>query len=442
MKTRRRAPGAGSVVKRPDTGVYSYIWVDEEGRKHRKSLNTRNRETALELAAGYVRAKDARDADDVLHESARLRKIIAASEPLPWDKVWRAFLATNPTGSPGTLHNYEQAVKELRSWCTAAHPGVSGLHQVTPEVAEGFLESVWQRGVSANRCNYIRGALLLVTSRLARKYGLNNPWAGTGRRDDPARKRQKRVALTAKQTADLLALVDNPDTPVRWRGDTCLLFRLGLFAGMREKDAALLRWADIDMDRRMIHYTPHKTRGKAIVAEVPMVPDVASEIIARWNRREDGQEYVLPDVAAEYQRTGKRGATTKAVEKQTVALIHKVTGDGRRERQDGDPQRKRIRSPYGFHSCRHTFCSVLAQRGVPLAKLAAMTGDAPNTLQAYYVHVEGEHHELNTAFAPLLPNGSGKPVASPRDRLQALVSKMTDAEAAKALELLTRSRGN
>jgi hypothetical protein len=63
-----------------------------------------------------------------------------------------------------------------------------------------------------------------------------------------------------------------------------------------------------------------------------------------------------------------------------------------------------------------------------------MTGDAPNTLQAYYIHVEGEHGELNSAFAPLLTNG--KSAKSARDELLGKVEKMSESEAEHALSLL------
>jgi len=426
-----RSKGSGSVFRRPN-GMFVYQWYDPNGKQHWQSLRTTNRKVAVKRAEELAKSVTARDQETVLFESARLRRIIN-TKPLPFADIWKEFEATRPSGSPGTLRNYRAAIDEFVAWCKAVHPEVEGLHHVTPAVAEEFLASVWGRGVSANRHNYIRGALSLVTARLAKSYGMANPWPQTDRKDDPARGRQKRRALTAEQTADLLKLLDNPDAEVRWREDMSLLFRLGLFAGMREKDAALLRWADVDLGRRMFRYTPAKTRGKAIIVEVPMVPEVAGEIVARWNRRDPAQEHILPDIAAEYQRRGKKGAGTKAVEKETVRLVQKITGDGRAKPVAGDPQRKRIRAAFGFHSCRHTFCSVLAQRGVPLAKLAAMTGDSPNTLQAFYVHVEGEHAELNTAFAPLLTNGNTR---SPKAELLAKVEGMSDDEADRVLALL------
>jgi integrase len=301
-KERRRSKGTGHLYKR--SGWFHYQWIDPLGQRHTKALRTKDRKTALANVGDMEASVKAKDQEEVLLRSARLRRVINA-RPLPWSEVWKVFEATKPTGSAGTLHNYNRAVDELEAWCKAAHPEVEGLHHITAEIAEGFMASVWSRGVSANRFNYIRGALMLVTSRLAKAHGLPNPWTETERRDDPARGRQKRKPLSVKQTTELLTLLDNPQVPVMWRGDMRLLFRLGLFTGMREKDAALLRWNDTDIGRRMLCYTPHKTRGKAITAEVPMIPEVAGEIVARWNAREQGQDYVLPDIAAEYLRTGK-----------------------------------------------------------------------------------------------------------------------------------------
>jgi len=396
---KKRSHGNGSVVK-ASSGVYQFYWTDttKKHKRHKKSLRTTDRKKAMELAAEWARVKNLKDTNSVLHESAKLRGIIDTKD-LPWDEIWPAFEKTKPSGSEGTLENYKRSVDELVAWCKAQHVNVEGMHQVTPEIASEFMAAVWCRGISANRYNYIRGALSTVVASLKNSHKLENVWAETKRMADPARKRQKRQALTVEQFKDLLAILDDPAKPVRWRDDMGLLIRLGLFAGMREKDAALLKWDDVDPITRKIRYIPHKTRGKAIVADVPMYPEVAGRIMARWDQREADQEYVLPQIAAAYDDGNK------AVEKETVRLIHSITGDGKRKRQDGDPQRLRIRSPFGFHSLRHTFCSFMAQSGVSLVKLAAMTGDSPTTLNLYYTHVEGEHSELDKAFTPLLTDG-------------------------------------
>lgn len=428
----RRARGAGSVFRRA-TGGYVYKWVDDTGKTRWESLRTKNRKTALERAKGYEDAKNAQDRNAVLIESARLRKIIG-SKPVPLGKTWSMFTATKPTGSPGTLTNYRRALERFTTWLREHAPDVDDLGLVTVDMARDFLADVWRTGVTANRYNYIRGALRLVTGAVLGR-DAENPFAATDRKADPARKRQRRRALTGPQVKALLALVDDAPPGTPFAADMPMLFRLGLFCGMREKDAALLRWSSVDLADGRIRYVPYKTRGKDIEAVVPLLPALAAALAERWAERTDADcPYVLPDIAAEYLRG------TKAVEKEAVRLVHAVTGgDGREDPTEGAPQRKRVRSPYGYHSCRHTFCSALAQRGVPLARTALMTGDSEATVSRFYVHAEAHHDDLNGAFGPMLALTEGTTTdTSARTRLAALIERMTEAEAAAALSQIEK----
>ncbi len=111
---RHRPHGTGSIVK-AESGVYQFFWTDAQGKRHKKSLRTKNRKEAETLAKGFETAVTASDRETVLLESAKARKLIE-TKTLPLGDVWDAYLATNPTASAGTQDNHRRHVTRCITW--------------------------------------------------------------------------------------------------------------------------------------------------------------------------------------------------------------------------------------------------------------------------------------------------------------------------------------
>ena len=178
-----------------------------------------------------------------------------------------------------------------------------------------------------------------------------------------AGRQQQRLPLTREHVQALLS--------ENWEQDIKGIMLLSLCAGMRLKDAANLKWADISGG--FISYTPEKTkRTSGVRVQVPLLPAL-SETLEELPRT---SEYVLPRLADKYARSAH------LLSKSLVKTLQSITG---KAVQDPTGRGKVARSAYGFHSLRHTFCTEAARAGVAPKLLAAMAGDNITTLEHFFV---------------------------------------------------------
>jgi integrase len=412
MATQRRSRGSGSVYKHHN-GMFYYQWIDANGQKHAKSLRTKNRKEALGRAGEFERAIHAKDKVEVLHQAAEAQGIIRR-RALPLASVWPEYLKTKPTAGSGTLRNYERALNDFIGWLSSHYPAVESFTEQTPEIADEYLEFLWQSGPSANTYNYRKNAIGAIVKALAGRYGIeSNRWhdSATRRREV----KQKRLPLSAKQCIELMqALSDTPDLP---HPDECrALVRFLLFTGARLADAVNMRWDSIDISRARIQYTPRKTAGRGKVAELPILPPIHDELGEMYSKR-DG-DLVFPNLAALYERN------PDGLQKPLVELIQSVTGDGRGS-NGAAGQRRISRAAYGVHSLRTTFATQAAMSGCKPVWLARMMGDSLSTVDKYYIQA-GLHDTTVFGFdhLPMLTDGGNQTTDPEREQLHQLVESL------------------
>ncbi len=375
---KRRSRGTGSIV-RSDAGIYQLFWTDANGKRHKKSLRTKNRKEAEQAAKGFEEAVNAKDREQVLLESARARRIIETST-LPLEDAWQAFLATKPTTGQSTLEKvYRPALARFIEWASVERPALSDFTQIDKTTATAYMEHVRERGVSASTYNDQRNALGFITAQLANRHGIEiNHWRNTPRMKSGAQ--QKRLPLTRQQARELMDVFENPDAPMPYRDELRCLVGLCLYAGMRLGDAVHLRWSSVDDEAGCIRYVPGKTaRTSGVEAVVPVLPPLRLYLDAlplREDAEEDAPGYILPAVATHYTRN------PDYIKTHLLTLIHGITGKGA---QDTKTQHVRARSQYGVHSLRHTFATEAARAGASPAYLSLMTGDTLQTLEKFYV---------------------------------------------------------
>ena len=372
QKAKRRIKGSGSVTK-DKRGVYQFYWVDDSGKKRKKSLRTKNKQEAHEKVQDYVRAIQAKDKHEVLFQAAKAREIIK-SRDLPLKEVWAEFMKTKPTAGPGTLKLYERVLKEFIEWLAVERPSITSLTQVEHETAVAYMENVWKDGISASTYNDKRNALGHITKKLANGFGIdNNYWPLTERKHGV---KQKRLPLSRKQVNDLIEKLDKKNT-LPYPDEMACLFKLCLFAGMRLVDAVNLKWENIDFETAYLSYIPEKTaRTSGARATVPIMP-LLLQALNKLNCNES--EQVLPQVFNHYSRN------PDYIKGHLLIMLHSITGD---ERQDGKAQSLRRRSLYGVHSLRHTFVTEAAKAGLNSVQLSRMTGDLISTLDKFYIEVD------------------------------------------------------
>ncbi len=374
---RRRSRGTGSITKQV-SGIYAYYWTDANGKKHKKSLRTRNLEDAKAEAAKYERGVQAKDRADVIHEAAKARQLIREQQ-LPLNEAWKAYQATNPTCSEGTKGNHKRHLDNFVEWLTESYPAINSFTQVSEDIAVEYGENLWAKGISAATFNYHRASLLAITNAIGRKYGIDrNPWNAVERQSDEQQTRR------VMSTTEVNTLLENTGTDA----ELYTLLMLGCYAGMRLKDAALLRWHDISLAHRTIEYRPYKTRRRNKTATVPITADLLKAL----RNLDTSTEYILPRISDLYLNRYDH------LKKSLLALIRTVSPDYDHE---GTMQKQQTRRSTGFHGLRHYFCSTCANKGIPAAQLERMTGDQAKTLNRYYVKGEVDEEAVNGAFHKL-----------------------------------------
>jgi integrase len=401
---KKRAHGTGSIVK-GSGGIYQLFWTDANGKRHKKSLRTRDKRVAHEKARELEKGASAQDRLDVIHEAAKARNLIQEKR-LPMDKVWTAYLDTKPTCSEGTQENHKRNLTRFLKWMATKHPAVTSFTQISNDMAMDYAEHLWKKGISAATFNYHRASLLAITNAIGRKYGIGqNPWTAVGRKND---EQQSRKTITPSQINSLLKTTKKDN-------ELHTLLLLGAHAGMRLKDAALLRWADVDLGREVIEYRPYKTRRRNKKATVPITPDLNQAL----TKLDNTTEYVLPGIANKYKNHGD------SLKKSLVKLIRTVSPD---QDDNGTMQKQKTRKATGFHALRHYFCSTCANKGIPAVQLELMTGDQSRTLGKYYIRGEIDAEAVSAALV------TPKQEAPEREKLLNLIENLPDEQVQKLLD--------
>ena len=158
------------------------------------------------------------------------------------------------------------------------------------------------------------------------------------------------------------------------QGDWRRAILFAYYTGARLSDIAKMQWESIDLEEKLITFTPTKT-GKPL--RLPLHSDLQRELLKRPGI---AKAYLFPSLAAVKSTGGRHGLSG-----QFRAIMEKAGINGViKQREDGS----RAVSSLGFHSLRHTFASVLANHGVNEETRMKLTGHSTREVHAVYTHYE------------------------------------------------------
>jgi integrase len=152
-------------------------------------------------------------------------------------------------------------------------------------------------------------------------------------------------------------------------------------------------WSAIDLDKRLISFTPKKTKRGKKVLRIPLHPELERQLLKHpgignaplfpslIGRGSGGAHGLSAEFAAIMRKAGVRGAIIR----------HTLKGRGNTTKS--------------FHSLRHSFNSALANAGVTRELRQVLTGHASEKMNELYTHREVE--PLRAAITAL-PNVCGK----------------------------------
>lgn len=434
---KKRANGTGWLERRG--GNWLARWKCG-GKYFSRTTGTGNRREAERLLDEWTRPfRLTREADRYDYFAAKAggirREVERIREAMPgllvadaWDAYERAPERPDTTGAD-FLAQHETRWGRFAGWMARTHPETPELRRVTRDMAAEYLADLAASGICAGTYNRHLQLLRRIWGILAlnpeNKLPEKSPFDRMAKKTADARSRR---SLSETELAEVCASV---------KGEMRVLFAVGLYTGLRLGDAATLRWDAVDMASQVVTVEPAKTAKRSgTVVRIPMHPELHAMLSETPQARRRG--FVMPGTARDYQRC-----------QCTVSLrVRRVFEKCGMETSQTIEGCRRARPLVGFHSLRHTFVSMSANAGTPLALVRRIVGHVSERMTERYYHESPDAARAAVNALPALLGAAGGTDAArranaPSGRVAALCAAargMTDAELAEAVERLGAMR--
>lgn len=390
-----------------------------------------SREAALAVCAERKRlVEKAGDQKSVVALLENFREELSGGRPVLLSEAW-SLAEGKPAGKASCARWTTMKAgcwRDFLGFMGDRYPQAEKLSEVTKAMAEAYIAYIRKNGryvreianrkgraayASQNRAlsvrtmNEIQMVVAGVFEKLRDDAGLvDNPF---GKIPRLAKSGENREAYSIEEIQKILKSDDDFCRP---------LFLVAICTGLREGDICNLRWKEVNLNKGMIYRVQGKT-GNAVA--IPIMAQL--EQFLRGLPRD--QEWVLPMQHDVYARGD--GAVSRNVrrflEGLGITTQRKVKG------------RDRAISVKDLHSCRHTFCWLAGQAGIPLPTVQSIVGHMSPEMTAHYAaHVsERQKRTQIEALSAVLPSASG---SSSRNILLEVAGEVPDDMVDQAIALL------
>ena len=365
-----RPNGGGTLELRGK--VWLARWV-VNGKRFTQSTGTGDKREAEKILAGIVAPFAAKSDAERLENlavkiegrKAEIRRYEDSKPALALADGFEAYRRSRerPDTGAATLDMYESQYNRLVRWVADNAPDAKEMRNFTRATADAFADYIAGE-LSANSFNKYITLFRRMWDVLADEGRITeNPWNKIRHKILATHTRRE---LTIEELARVCGAVD---------GEMRLLFAVGIYTGLRLGDCALMDWGSIDLGRNRIMTIPRKTarhaHGKPVL--IPLHPTLAAMLAEISPDERTG--YLLPELAAMYEKdSAKLSRRIQAV----------FTGAGIKTQTTAKGERARL--DVGFHSLRHTFVSLSANAGAPLAVVQAIVGHSNPAMTRHYYH--------------------------------------------------------
>jgi integrase len=369
-KAKQRSKGLGCLERKGR--VWRARWT-VDGKTFTKTTGTSDRREAekilAEIVAPFAAKSDAERLENLAVKiegrKAEIRRYEDSKPALALADGFEAYRRSRerPDTGAATLDMYESQYNRLVRWAADNAPDAKEMRNFTRATADTFA-TYFAGELSANSFNKYITLFRRMWDVLAEEGRMTeNPWAKIRHM---ALATHTRRELTVEELARVCGSVT---------GEMRLLFAVGIYTGLRLGDCALLEWGAIDLARNRIMTIPRKTarhaHGKPVV--IPLHPTLAAMLAEIPPKNRKG--YLLPKVAATYLDDDTKLSRRIQAIFTNAGIRTQTTADGERAKVD-----------IGFHSLRHTFVSLSANAGAPLAVVQAIVGHSNPAMTRHYYH--------------------------------------------------------
>ena len=237
---------------------------------------------------------------------------------------------------------------------------------MTPKDIRTFRDAQLKAGKAAQTANLIVKCIRIAFNRAKRLgYITANPVEAI---DTLPVEKAEKSTFTVEQIEALLKACKSED----WKGAILTAY----YTGARLRDVTNLRWESIDLHKKLIEFTPAKTKKKIII---PLHPQLEAFFL-KLNAPDQSKAFVFPSLSGK-RSGGKSGLSmsfARIMERAGIRpdVVHEGKGKGRSIHT------------LSFHSLRHSFNSEMANAGISQEIRQKLTGHATTEMNKVYTHHE------------------------------------------------------
>lgn len=390
-----RGKGCGSLERRA-SGVYLARWT-VDGKRYTQNTHTKDKVEAAAILAKLVEPFKLKDTAARLAViqcrmdgiKGRLAEIEREAPAMKLANAWGAYLRAPdaPRLSDERAAMFKARFGHFVDFMERRHPEADELRKVTRGQVAEFVATLadYAADTANSHIRICRDVWRKLKDEPAAKMDGESGGVWDGVKYYRGKGAMRR-ALTHEELERVCGYV---------KGETRLLFAIGIYTGLRLGDCALLTWESVDMARRIVSLVPRKTaHASGLNVVIPLHP----ALFAMLDETPTGERrgYLMPETADLYQRN-KQYLTLKI--KQVFTACEIKTSE-----PPPNGRGKRARVIVGFHSLRHTFVSMAANAGAPLALVQSIVGHTNSEMTRHYFHAS--EAALKSAVS-LLPNVTG-----------------------------------
>lgn len=370
-----------------DSRARSPFWIccytNADGQRLKKSTKQTDHTKAMEVCLSIERAERFAKAGTLTEQAAK--KIIGeivertTGEPLhhytvrDWFAEWLA--GKSQAKAEATAERYGQVTRDFLA--SLGNRAKLSLSHVTPKDVRGYRDTEQAAGKSAGTANL--SAKIVSTAfnaALRQGYITSNPCTAL---EPLPEETAERSAFTTEQMAKLLGAAEGD-----WKG--VILF--AYFTGARLGDVVNMRWNAIDLDAKLVTFTPGKTKRTKKAVAVPLHPELERHLLTTAGV---GKAFLFPALAGR----GTGGKSGLSGQFARIMARAGVAGKVTRHTAQG-----RANSSLSFHSLRHSFNSAMANAGVSQEVRMKLTGHTTAAMNKDYTHLELEPLRAAVAAIP------------------------------------------
>lgn len=409
-----RSKGSGWLVKRGRN--WCACWK-HNGKLYKRTTGTGDKEKAekkLDEFTKIYQLKDERQSYAALAAKVetvenKLKAEFDKKSALSLSEAWTIYqpiLLQRVKASTAAVDNSHFNI--FCKWIAENYPGVKEVREITRRIAREFYESVEKKTTPRSAGRYVStfalwwGALI-ERDEAAREDGNGdidllenfkpariaaNPWVAIKVKNDSPK--FSRRELTVEELNRVYNATD---------GEMRLLFGVGIYTGLRLGDCALLDWGKIDMVRGFLSLSPHKTESSSGVKIREAIPLPLNDMLQEIPE-EKRTGFVMPEIAEMYKSSPARLCH------RIQDIFHKCGIETTVEVLDG----KRKRTLVGFHSLRHTYVSLVLNRGGSMSVVQKTVGHTTAAMTGHYLHLDETALKATAALLPDIRSEDIEPV--------------------------------